>query len=74
MCKPDEWDSVGNFYDHAWGILDKSGKSSMSFTSIHRFVYISTKLASLFYVAKACLTITLEQIDFLERVWAIPFE
>ena len=38
------------------------------------FVYISIKLASLFYVARACLVITLDQVDFLEWVWAIPSE
>lgn len=27
MCKPDELDTVGDFYDHAWGILNKSGRS-----------------------------------------------
>ena len=31
VFKPDEWNRVGNFYDHAWGVLDKSGRSSIAF-------------------------------------------
>ena len=27
MCKPDRQDTVGDFYNHAWGILNKSGRS-----------------------------------------------
>ena len=67
---------MGNFYDHTWGILDKSSRSSVSFTSICWFClhFHQTYLLFFFYVAKACPAITLEQVDFLERVWAIPSE
>ena len=31
VCHPNEWDSIGSFYDHSWGQLLKSSKSSISF-------------------------------------------
>ena len=28
MYRPNEWDSIGSFYDHSWGQLNKAGELS----------------------------------------------
>ena len=29
MCRPNEWDSIGDEYDNTWGVLNNSGESSV---------------------------------------------
>lgn len=31
VCKFDEYDTFGDFYDHAWGVLNESGRSSVAY-------------------------------------------
>ena len=73
VCRLDKWNSIGSFYDHSWGLLNKSGElSGLSGSSI----YIShlTNICPLIVSAIACPTILPKQEAFLERVFDIPLE
>ena len=34
VCRPDEWDSIGEEYDNIWGILDEANESSIVVRSV----------------------------------------
>lgn len=73
VCHPDKWNSIGSFYDHSWGFLNKSGESlGLSGSSVCTF-YL-TNVVSLFVSTTVFLMILLEQEAVLERVFEIPFE
>ena len=73
MCHPNEWDSIGSFYDHSWGLLNKLGESSGLYGSLVCTFYL-TNAIFLFVSATVCPTILFEQEAFLERVFKIPLE
>ena len=76
MCRLDEWDSIGDKYDNTWGILNKFGKSSIIALPIyilHTFTNPSCFLfLSFFFLAQVRPSISQEEVDFFERVLAIP--
>ena len=85
VCSPDEWSSVGSFYDHSLGQLLKSGESSVysfvrrfpiwsSISIGHQYILIVELIDICFISTKACPTILPVQRAFLERVFEIPFE
>lgn len=39
MCRLDEWDSLGGFYNYSWGILDKFGECSVAYY-LNRLFYL----------------------------------
>ena len=73
VCHSAKWNSIRSFYDHFWGLLNKSSESSRLSRSS---VYIShlTNICPLFVSAIVCLTILPKQEAFLERVFEIPLE
>jgi len=40
VCRPNEWDNIGEEYDNMWSVLDKSGESSVIawFVCTHFFI------------------------------------
>ena len=66
MCHLDKWNSIGSFYDHFWGLLNKFGESSvLSGSSV--YIFYLTNVSLLFISAIVRLTIFLKQEAFLEK-------
>ena len=63
----------GSFYDHSWGLLNKSGDSSV-LSRMSVYILYLTNISFLFVLFTVHSTILSEQEGFLERVFEIPFE
>ena len=73
MCQPNEWNSIGSFYDHSWGLLNKSGESSVLSGLLVYILYL-TNVSFLLVLTTVCPRILPEHEAFLERVFEIPFK
>ena len=79
VCRPNEWDNIGEEYDNTWRILDEFGKSSV-ISSIRLYSLLYTDPSCFLFQSiltsiltlRLCVTISKDEEDFLQCILAIP--